>query len=89
MDVFAMMESFAAVGLRVLALASKPLKEAIKPKSDPNRYDLENDLIFQGLIGLYDPPRPESALSARSCQEAGISVHVSGPFLQTYNELLI
>ncbi|KAL8736379.1 MAG: hypothetical protein Q9181_002431 [Wetmoreana brouardii] len=75
-DILSNMEALAALGLRVLALASKPLREHIEPKLDPDRNDLENDLIFRGLVGLYDPPRPESAPSVRKCTEAGISVHM-------------
>merc|ERR1712230_271193 len=37
---------------------------------------VENNLVFRGLIGLYDPPRPESAPSVKSCHEAGIEVHM-------------
>ncbi|KAL8706187.1 MAG: hypothetical protein Q9201_000765 [Fulgogasparrea decipioides] len=75
-DIISNMEALAVLGLRVLAFASKPLEEHIKPKSDPDRNDLEIDLIFRGLVGLYDPPRPESAPSVRKCTEAGISVHM-------------
>ncbi|KAL8952947.1 MAG: hypothetical protein Q9222_001166 [Ikaeria aurantiellina] len=75
-DILSNMEALASLGLRVLALASKPLKERVDPNSDPNRNDLEVDLVFQGLIGLYDPPRPESASSVKACGEAGISVHM-------------
>lgn len=75
-DVLLRMENLASLGLRVLALASKPLDKPIEPKSDPDRKDLEIDLNFRGLIGLYDPPRPESAPSVRSCREAGIAVHM-------------
>lgn len=70
------MEALAALGLRVLALASKSLNEHIEPKSDPDRNSLEVGLTFRGLIGLYDPPRLESAASVRQCREAGIFVHM-------------
>ncbi|KAI4098685.1 MAG: hypothetical protein L6R37_006343 [Teloschistes peruensis] len=70
------MEALASLGLRVLALASKSLEDDIDPKSDPDRNTLEVELVFRGLIGLYDPPRPESAPSTRKCAEARVAVHM-------------
>ncbi|DAA74030.1 TPA_exp: Uncharacterized protein A8136_3812 [Trichophyton benhamiae CBS 112371] len=75
-DILANMEAFAAQGLRVLALASKPLSAMSCNNLDLDRKEVEHDLVFRGLIGLYDPPRPESAPSVRRCHEAGISVHM-------------
>ena len=61
-------EAMAARGLRVLAFASRRLPatagEAIA----------EQDLIFQGLAGLEDPPRPEVPDAVAKCQAAGIKV---------------
>ncbi|OCL11911.1 sodium P-type ATPase-like protein [Glonium stellatum] len=70
------METLAALGLRVLALASKKHMDPIEDGKEIDRNGVENNLTFRGLIGLYDPPRPESALSVRQCQKAGISVHM-------------
>lgn len=70
------MEVLAGLGLRVLALAGKPYREPLKKGDEVERATVECDLVFHGLIGLYDPPRPESAPAVRSCHEAGISVHM-------------
>ncbi|KAJ4288362.1 P-type ATPase [Collariella sp. IMI 366227] len=70
------MEVFAGLGLRVLALASRKIPTGIKVSEDTHRDKVETDLTFLGLIGLYDPPRPESAPAVRECHEAGISVHM-------------
>ncbi|KFH40570.1 Sodium transport ATPase-like protein [Hapsidospora chrysogenum ATCC 11550] len=70
------MEVFAGLGLRVLALAGKPYTHALNKGDEVDRATVECDLVFHGLIGLYDPPRPESAPAVRSCHEAGISVHM-------------
>jgi Na+-exporting ATPase len=76
-EIFANMESLASLGLRVLALASKDYDGLAPQKGeDINRVTIENSLIFRGLVGLYDPPRPESSKSVRSCQKAGIEVHM-------------
>lgn len=57
------MEELAKLGLRVLALAYCPYtpETQLPEDTDLNREDVENDLCFLGLIGLYDPPRPETA----------------------------
>ncbi|KAK8097456.1 hypothetical protein PG984_016595 [Apiospora sp. TS-2023a] len=83
------MEVFAGMGLRVLALASRQSDDKDKPtpkdgkgegdsgkEADIDRALVERDLVFRGLVGLYDPPRAESAPAVRSCHEAGISVHM-------------
>ena len=55
-------------GLRVLAFATKKLEVGYE------RERLEEDLIFAGLAGLEDPPRPEVPEATRKCREAGIKV---------------
>ncbi|KAB8078304.1 hypothetical protein BDV29DRAFT_152832 [Aspergillus leporis] len=72
------MDSLAKLGLRVLALAHKPYKDECRllEDTDLNREDVEKDLCFLGLIGLYDPPRPETAASIAACYKAGIEVHM-------------
>jgi potassium/sodium efflux P-type ATPase len=75
-DILRNMEIFAGMGLRVLALASRKLSIDVQDGTEPDRAQIERDLTFRGLIGLYDPPRPESADAVRSCYEAGISVHM-------------
>ena len=55
-------------GLRVLALAWRPLPAGVGPE------ERERELILVGLVGFRDPPRPEVPLAIRSCHEAGIRV---------------
>lgn len=62
-------------GLRVLAFAHRTHTE------DTNwdgikRVDVEKNLTFLGLIGIYDPLREESAAAVRLCHLAGINVHM-------------
>ncbi|GKT51830.1 sodium transport ATPase 5 [Colletotrichum spaethianum] len=72
------MQALASLGLRVLALASKPMPGEVKVDAETgvDRSAIECDLVFRGLVGLYDPPRPESATAVRQCHEAGIEVHM-------------
>jgi Ca2+-transporting ATPase len=68
----------ASQGLRVLALAYRNTKEN---KSDPN---LENELVFIGLIAMMDPPRQEVKSAVQACKEAGIrTVMITGDHKDT------
>ena len=66
-------ESLASQGLRVLTLCSKrlPKGDAEKVKS-MQRDELERDMAFLGLAGIYDPPRNESAVAVADCHSASI-----------------
>ncbi len=61
----------ADAGLRVLALAYRPLMDA---NIEPTPEELERDLICVGLVGISDPPRPEARQAVARCREAGIKV---------------
>ncbi|MGJ0453856.1 MAG: HAD-IC family P-type ATPase [Methylocystis sp.] len=58
-------------GQRVLAVASKKAEEGQQQLSFG---DVESGLVFVGLIGLIDPPRPEAVEAIRACANAGMSV---------------
>jgi len=63
-------ERMAADGLRVLAIAYRHWREA---PGDQEADGLERALVFLGLVGLEDPPRPEAEPSVRLCKSAGIT----------------
>lgn len=69
------MDALASQGLRVLAFSRKLGTNSIDYKT-ADRLDIETDLNFLGLIGIYDPPRPESAGAVKRCHRAGINVHM-------------
>ncbi len=62
-------DRMASEALRVLAFAYRKYDQA--PQRDSIE-DLERNLIFVGLEGMIDPPRPEAIEAVRSCLEAGI-----------------
>ncbi len=64
-------ESFARQGLRVLALARKPLAHS---GPSPRREDAERELCLLGLVTMRDPPRPEVAEAVDRCHRAGIRI---------------
>ncbi|MFT9498094.1 cation-translocating P-type ATPase [Anaerosolibacter sp.] len=64
-------ENLASQGLRVLGLAYRPLQYKPDSLDDP---EIEENMIFLGLIGMMDPPRPEVKDAVRKCHQAGIKV---------------
>jgi Ca2+-transporting ATPase len=64
-------EALASRGLRVLALARKSLPAGTTRLAQE---DVAGGLVFLGLQGMLDPPRPEAAQAVQTCQQAGIRV---------------
>ncbi len=63
--------SMAKDAMRVLALAYCEISSG---KDSLTEDDFAGKLIFVGLAGMIDPPRPEAIESVRLCKEAGIRV---------------
>ncbi|HYI18188.1 MAG TPA: cation-transporting P-type ATPase [Solirubrobacteraceae bacterium] len=61
-------DAMAQDGLRVLAIARRTLRTA---EADA---DVEDKLRFLGLVGMHDPPRPETPDAVARCRRAGIRV---------------
>ncbi|KAB8221530.1 hypothetical protein BDV33DRAFT_76365 [Aspergillus novoparasiticus] len=76
-------DRMAGEGLRVLCVAYK--KVPVDNESEvSSRTTAESNLSFGGLVGLYDPPRVETAAAVRRCQMAGIAVHMlTGDHIRT------
>jgi len=64
-------ESMGSKSMRVIALAARKLE----PDEDIEDIEVvESGLIFLGLVGIMDPPRPEVRDAIKICQDAGIKV---------------
>jgi P-type Ca2+ transporter type 2C len=73
-------DEFTKNAMRVLACA---FIEADKEKESVSPEDIEN-LVFAGLFGIIDPPRPEIKEAVANCNSAGIRViMVTGDHKQT------
>ncbi|TAM91355.1 MAG: cation-transporting P-type ATPase [Jatrophihabitans sp.] len=70
-ELAAVLERFARSGLRVLAVARRPVGSV-----PVVREDAERDLVLLGMVALFDPPRPEVAHAIAQAHSAGIRVHV-------------
>ncbi len=64
-------DDLARQGFRVLGLAARPGGPELL---DLKAQELEQDLIFVGLVAMFDPPRPEVARAIAQCHQAGITV---------------
>lgn len=74
-------DMLAEKALRTIAIAYRPLYE------DPVKLSeevIENNLIFLGLQGMIDPPRPEVKEAVKECREAGIkTIMITGDHVVT------
>ncbi len=64
-------DALSSDGLRVLAAAASKVDDG---KAHLSIEDLDEGMIFLGLVGIIDPPRPEAIVAIKSCHEAGIRV---------------
>ncbi len=73
--------NMAGNALRVLAVAYRPLQEvpaSVTPEA------VEKDLVFVGLLGMIDPPRPEVVEALKVARGAGLkSIMVTGDYKDT------
>ncbi len=67
-------QQMAGEGLRVLGIAGRSL-----PSSSLKPEDVEKDMVFIGLVGMRDAPRPEAKAAIEICRRAGIkTVMITG-----------
>ena len=70
-QVHCQVDEMASHSLRVLAFACKELPGRTNSLHDA---DVEEGLLWLGLQGMIDPPRPEAIAAVKACQDAGIQV---------------
>ncbi|WP_248844146.1 cation-translocating P-type ATPase [Streptomyces hirsutus] len=68
-EVIAANDELASQGLRVLAVARRPVPDA-RPRQDT----AESELTLLGLVGMLDPPRPEVSDAVAACRRARIRI---------------
>jgi len=70
-------DNYARNGLRVLAVAERPLHPELNLPAQMSAYTpelIEQDLTFVGLIIMADPPRPEVGDAVAICHKANIRI---------------
>lgn len=74
-------EEMSNQALRVIAIGYKIVDE-VHEESKPE--EVEMDLIFMGLVGMIDPPRPEAKEAVKVCRRAGIKpIMITGDHVVT------
>ena len=68
-QILAANDQMASLGLRVLGFAYKPLLELPEAGAD-EKYEV--NLVWLGLVGMLDAPRPEVRAAVQECRNAGI-----------------
>jgi P-type Ca2+ transporter type 2C len=74
-------ERMAGQALRVLGIAYRPLPDDVEAITDPDQASAayERELVFVGLMGMIDPPRPEVKRAVQAAARAGIrTVMITG-----------
>lgn len=80
-EVLGMNRTFARSALRVLSYAYRTWDSFPSEKTPDN---VETDMVFVGLTGMIDPPRPEVKLAIEECKHAGIvPIMITGDHLDT------
>ncbi|GAC1602518.1 MAG: hypothetical protein NVS3B21_30750 [Acidimicrobiales bacterium] len=62
-------DEMAGQALRVLGIGTRSVSS-----DRPSQDEAERDLVFLGLVGMLDPPRPEVSEAVAQCRNAGIRV---------------
>jgi P-type Ca2+ transporter type 2C len=70
-EVLDTVDRLAGVALRTLAVAYRPLPDGGWTAADES---MERELVYLGLVGIIDPPRPEARAAIAEANEAGIRV---------------
>lgn len=65
-------EAMASEALRTLGVAFRRLVDPHLDRKAADPKELERDLVFLGLIGMVDPPRPEARKAVARARAAGI-----------------
>lgn len=77
----AVQEEMAALALRTLGIAMRPLPHA---KEIDATEDLEQDMTFLGIAGMIDPPRPEARAAVATARAAGVkTIMITGDHAAT------
>jgi P-type Ca2+ transporter type 2C len=70
-EILAVVDRLAEAALRTLAVAYRPLETTEPPEAEES---LEQGLVFAGVVGIIDPPRPEAATAIAEAHAAGLRV---------------
>ena len=70
-EVLATVDRLADLALRTLAVAYRPLPDVEPPPEDSS---IERELVYLGMVGIIDPPRPEARTAIGEAHAAGVRI---------------
>ena len=70
-ELLATVDRLADLALRTLAVAYRRLDDDTTP---PAEESAERDLIYLGMVGIIDPPRPKAKVAIEQAQAAGVRI---------------
>jgi P-type Ca2+ transporter type 2C len=78
-EIAADVERLADLALRTLAVAYRPLPDVEPPPGSADEAHesweaLERELVYLGMVGIIDPPRPEARVAIGEAQSAGVRI---------------
>jgi P-type Ca2+ transporter type 2C len=78
-EIGAAVERLADLALRTLAVAYRPLPDVEPPPGSADEAHesweaLERELVYLGMVGIIDPPRPEAGVAVGEAQAAGLRI---------------
>ncbi len=78
-EIAADVERLADRALRTLAVAYRPLPDVEPPPGSTDEAldsweALERELVYLGMVGIIDPPRPEARVAVGEAQSAGVRI---------------
>ena len=80
-QIVADVERLADLALRTLAVAYRPLPDVEPPPPSVSADEaaesweaLERELVYLGMVGIIDPPRPEARVAIGEAQSAGVRI---------------
>jgi P-type Ca2+ transporter type 2C len=77
----------ADMALRTLGVAFRPMSMAHRPPEDES---IEQELVYLGLVGILDPPRPEVKVAIAEAQEAGLRlIMITGDHPRTASRIAV
>jgi len=70
-EILAEVDDLADLALRTMAVAYRPLPEG-RPITDDE--SLESEMVYLGMVGIIDPPRPEARVAIAEATEARVRI---------------
>jgi magnesium-transporting ATPase (P-type) len=80
-EILAVVDRLGGQAMRTLAVAYRPLPGDVAPAGDEA---VERELVYLGLVGIIDPPRPEARTSISEASSAGVrTIMITGDHPRT------